>query len=226
MKFRVSHVPLRLATGAFILNSGINHLKLEKEQADRLHGMAKGAYPALERLEPQPFGQVLAIGEVALGGALLLPFVPASLAGLGLAVFSGSLLGMYARTPGVHEEGSLRPTEQGTVLAKDTWMAGIAAALLIDVVSESWTDRVQRRLKTKVAKAEERVELERQGRDRALAARREEERARDRRAKDKDKASLVKAAGKKAAKMAAKKAAKATVAGELLKHAPGIRSAS
>jgi hypothetical protein len=32
----------------------------------------------------------------------------------------------------MRQDGTVRPTEQGTALAKDIWMAGIAAALVID----------------------------------------------------------------------------------------------
>lgn len=165
MKLRASHIPLRLATGAFILNAGLDHLKMPEEQAGRLHGMATGAYPGLKRLDPAPFGQVLAAGEVALGAALLVPFIPSSLVGLGLAAFSGSLLGLYAKTPGVHKEGSLRPTDQGIALAKDTWMAGIAAALVLDSATSSLAKRKELRWKTKATKAEELLAQERSAKE-------------------------------------------------------------
>lgn len=165
MKLRASHIPLRLATGAFILNAGLDHLKMPEEQAGRLHGMATGAYPGLKRMDPAPFGQVLAAGEVALGAALLVPFIPSSLVGLGLAAFSGSLLGLYAKTPGVHKEGSLRPTDQGIALAKDTWMAGIAAALVLDSATSSLAKRKELRWKTKATKAEERLAQERSAKE-------------------------------------------------------------
>ena len=32
----------------------------------------------------------------------------------------------------MREEGSLRPTQQGIPLAKDTWIVGIGLALIID----------------------------------------------------------------------------------------------
>lgn len=166
MKLRASHIPLRLATGAFILNAGLDHLNMPEEQAGRLHGMATGAYPGLKRLDPAPFGQALAVGEVALGAALLVPFIPSSLVGLGLAAFSGSLLGLYAKTPGVHKEGSLRPTDQGTALAKDAWMAGIAAALVLDSATSSLAKRKELRWKAKATKAEELLAQERSARER------------------------------------------------------------
>lgn len=174
MKLRASHIPLRLVTGAFILNSGLEHLGMPEEQAARLHGMATGAYPALKRLDPEPFGQALAAGEVALGAALLVPFIPSSLVGLGLAAFSGSLVGMYAKTPALHQEGSLRPSEQGVGVAKDIWMSGISAALVLDGAASSLTRRKARRWKAKAARAEELLEKERGAKEQAVEAARQD----------------------------------------------------
>ncbi len=131
-KFR--RAPTRIVTGAFILNSGLGKLGAGDETAKQIHGMAAGAYPALAKVPPKPFLKALAASEITLGGALLLPVVPAGLAGLALAGFSGSLLGMWWRTPGMHEPGSVRPTQQGTAIAKDSWMLGIGAALVADAV--------------------------------------------------------------------------------------------
>ncbi|HWC38562.1 MAG TPA: hypothetical protein VG476_08540, partial [Acidimicrobiales bacterium] len=135
MAIRTSHLPLRAATGAFILNSGINHRDPDEETAKRTHAMAAQAYPFLQDMDPQTFVRLLAAGEIALGAALVIPIVPSGLAGLGLAAFSGGLLGMYTKTPFMHEEGSLRPTPEGIGVAKDSWMAGIAAGLIIDEVA-------------------------------------------------------------------------------------------
>jgi hypothetical protein len=76
------------------------------------------------------------VSEIALGSGLLLPVVPAAVAGAGLAAFSGGLHGLYARTPGMHQENSPRPTQQGTALAKDVWMMGIALGLVIDDLTD------------------------------------------------------------------------------------------
>lgn len=168
MKLRLSHVPLRLVTGAFILNSGLSHLGMEDEKAASLHGMATGAFPGIKRVDPKPFGQALAVGEVALGVALLVPIVPSGLAGLGLGAFSGALLTMYARTPALHREGSLLPSEQGIGVAKDLWMAGIAAALLVDQAAGRRSARSRRRLQRKVTLTEERLGTERTARSQAL----------------------------------------------------------
>jgi hypothetical protein len=44
--------------------------------------------------------------------ALLLPVVPAAVAGAGLAGFSGGLLGLNARTPGMRKQNSPFPTQR------------------------------------------------------------------------------------------------------------------
>ena len=129
---RLSHLPLRVSTGAYILNSGLTKLSADDDTAKGLHGMASGAYPVFGDMEPQAFVKTLAMGEIAVGGALLLPIVPAWMAGAALTGFSGALVGMYLRTPGMTKEDGVRPTQQGTPFAKDIWMVGTGLALLID----------------------------------------------------------------------------------------------
>lgn len=129
---RLSHIPLRLATGAFILNSGLGKRGIAQDRAEGLHGMATGAYPYLADVEPARFADLLSKGEIALGASLLTPFVPSGIAGAALMFFSGSLLGMYLRTPTLHKEGSVAPSSQGVAIAKDVWMFGIGLALVID----------------------------------------------------------------------------------------------
>ncbi|MFE7617668.1 hypothetical protein [Streptomyces sp. NPDC057496] len=123
-------VPPRLAIGTFVLNSGLGKLKADAETAQSLHGMACVAYPFLQRIEPERFTRLLAWSEIAVGGTLLTPFVPTRLAGLALTGFAGGLVGLYLRVPGMRERGSLRPTQNGTPLAKDFWMLGIGLGFL------------------------------------------------------------------------------------------------
>ncbi|MFD0020479.1 hypothetical protein [Streptomyces sp. NPDC058382] len=123
-------IPPRLATGAFILNSGLGKLKADEETAQSLHGMACTAYPFLEKIEAERFTRLLAWSEIAVGGTLLVPFVPTRLAGLALTGFSGGLLGLYLRVPGMREPGSVRPSQAGVPLAKDAWMFGIGLGFL------------------------------------------------------------------------------------------------
>jgi hypothetical protein len=125
----------RVATGAFILNSGLSKRNVGPEHAAGLHGMASGTYPFLGKLEPQQFAKLLSAGEITLGVALLAPVVPTALAGAALSAFAGGLLGMYLKTPGMRKEGSLAPTQQGTILAKDVWMLGIGLGFVADALA-------------------------------------------------------------------------------------------
>jgi hypothetical protein len=127
---RVSNQPIRLAAGAFILNSGVGKLQVEGDRAKGLHSMAKGTFPFFERVPPERFVKALAVAEIALGAALVVPIVPDRLAGLALTPFAGGLVWMYAHTEGLHEPNSLRPTGAGTPLAKDVWLLGIGLTLL------------------------------------------------------------------------------------------------
>jgi uncharacterized membrane protein YkgB len=132
MGFRPSHIPLRLATGAFILNSGLGKTALDEGTAGYLQTMAARAIPQVSQLEPQQFGKALAASEIAIGSALLAPFVSSKLAGLGLLAFSAGMMAMYFRTPELTQEDGIRPTQDGTSVAKDIWMVGIALSLLLD----------------------------------------------------------------------------------------------
>jgi hypothetical protein len=135
MKLR--HLPPRLATGAFVLNSGLNKRNADPGTAAGIHGMAAGTYPFLGKLEPEQFIKLLSAGEMTLGTALLLPVVPTGLAALGLAAFSGGLVGLYLKTPGLRKEGSIFPTQDGTGIAKDAWMLGIALGFIIEAVADA-----------------------------------------------------------------------------------------
>lgn len=132
---QLHHIPVRLATGAFIANSGLTKLRSGEEVAKGVHGMASGTYPVLEGMDPVQFTKALGAVEVALGTALAVPIVPTSLAAAGLTAFASGLLGLYARTPGMRQEGSWRPSQDGTALAKDVWLAGIGVTLLMDRAS-------------------------------------------------------------------------------------------
>ena len=136
ISIKARHLPPRLMTGAFILNSGINKLSTDEATAAQIHGFAAGTYPFLKKLKPKDFVRLLAATEITLGTALLIPVIPAAVAGAGLATFAGGLLGLYARTPGMRKEGSPLPTQEGTALAKDVWMVGIGLGLMIDDLTE------------------------------------------------------------------------------------------
>ena len=84
---------------------------------------------------------------IAVGALVLTPVVPTAVAGLALTTFAGMLTRLYLKAPGLREEGSLQPTEQGTAIAKDLWMLAIGTALTIDGL----TDRRSKRRKAKAA---------------------------------------------------------------------------
>lgn len=131
---KISHLPIRLAAGALFLNSGISKLGMPPEQAAGLKQMASAGVPALESVDDKTFAKALPAGEIALGAALLLPFVPSWLAGAGLTAFSAGLLNMYRNTPGMTLEDGIRPTQEGLPLAKDVAFLGIGATLVLDTV--------------------------------------------------------------------------------------------
>jgi hypothetical protein len=133
------HVAPRLISGAFLLWSGLRKLKADEETEKGLHGMASGAYPFLGGLPPHRFTRLLASGEIGLGAALLTPWVPSGVAGAGLTAFSSGLVGLYLRTPGTRQEGSLLPSEQGLPLAKDFWLLAIGLGLVTD--RQAWPRR-------------------------------------------------------------------------------------
>jgi uncharacterized membrane protein YkgB len=128
-------LPLRLTVGTFFLNSGLSKHNADQATAEGLHQFASTTYPFLGKLAPQTFARLLSTGEIAMAAVLLVPVVPAAVAGAALTAFSAGTLGLYLRTPGMRQEGSLRPTGQGIPLAKDVWMLGIGISLIADGVS-------------------------------------------------------------------------------------------
>jgi hypothetical protein len=146
MAFKAWHIPVRLATGAYILNSGLAKRDADEATAQGLHGFATTAYPELQDTPPDKFVNLLSTGEIAVGALLLTPVVPTAVAGLALTTFAGMLGRLYLNGPGLREEGSLRPTEDGTPLAKDVWLLAIGTALTLDGLGD-------RRRKRKARKA-------------------------------------------------------------------------
>lgn len=130
--FKARHLPGRLAAGAFTLHTGLEKLRADPERAAGIHGMAAGTYPVLKAVPPETFVKGLAVGEIVLGGALLVPAVPSRAIGAALTGFGLSLLGLYARTPGMRKDGSIWPEPAGIGLSKDVWLTAIGAGLLLD----------------------------------------------------------------------------------------------
>jgi uncharacterized membrane protein YphA (DoxX/SURF4 family) len=128
------HLPPRLLTGLYFLNSGLSKAVADEATAAQLHGFATGTYPFLGKLDARRFTRLLSVAETAIGVALVVPVVPAGVAGAALTAFALATLGLYLRTPGLRKEGSLRPTQQGIAISKDIWMVGIGLALVIDEI--------------------------------------------------------------------------------------------
>ncbi len=131
LRTRPGSVPGRLATGGYILHSGLAKWHGSTEQATGVHNMAVGAYPFLKSIPPTRFLRLLAAAEIATGSALLLPLVPDVLAGAALTAFSGGLLTMYARTPALRKPGSIWPSPSGIAISKDVWMLGVGLGLMV-----------------------------------------------------------------------------------------------
>jgi hypothetical protein len=127
----LSEIGPRISAGAFIVNSGLGKLHADEATAGGLHGFASGTYPFLKKIPPQQFVTGLAIAELTVGGLLLAPFVPTAVAGAALTGFSGGLLGLYLKTPGMRKPNSLAPTQEGLAVAKDVWLLGIGVGLLV-----------------------------------------------------------------------------------------------
>jgi hypothetical protein len=140
LRLKARHVPGRLATGAYILHTGIEKWGRDDERAAGLHGMAAGAFPFLKSIPAPTFLRLLSMAEMATGAALLAPVVPSALAGAALTGFSGSLVTMYLRTPALRKPNSVWPSPTGLAISKDVWMLGIGLGLIVDAL----TDRPKR----------------------------------------------------------------------------------
>jgi len=137
MATKARRLPGRPATGAFVRSAGLSKWSADEETAAGLHGMAAATCPFLAGVKPKDFARMLSAGEIAVGSALLLPVVPARLAGSVLTAFSGGLLGLYLRTPGMRREGSVRPARQVIPLAKDAWPLAVGLGLTADALTST-----------------------------------------------------------------------------------------
>lgn len=122
--------PARVFPGLVFLNSGIGKLGIDEEGGKGLQDFAGTALPFVKKVPAKIFGRVLAGAEVATAAALLTPLVPNRVAGAALTAFGAGFTAMYLRTPGLTEEGSVRPTDQGLPMLKDTWLLGTGLALM------------------------------------------------------------------------------------------------
>jgi hypothetical protein len=102
--------------------------------------MAAIAYPVFKEMSPRRFLRLLSVAEIATGATLLVPTAPAWIAGAVLTGFSGGLLGLYARVPGLRKPGSIWPDQKGIAVSKDVWMFGIGLGLLADALTARCSD--------------------------------------------------------------------------------------
>lgn len=121
---------LRIPTGLYVLNSGLGKFKADKGTAEWLQNTAATGLPFVKEMDAENFAKLLASTETSLGTALLLPFVPNRLVGVGLTAFAAGLLSMYFGNDDMTEADGIRPSQDGTALAKDSWLAAIGAALV------------------------------------------------------------------------------------------------
>ncbi|WP_193070079.1 hypothetical protein [Brevibacterium aurantiacum] len=133
---RLDTALLRAVPGAFILNSGIGKLGIDEESAGGLQQMAANGVPMVENMTPAQFGKFLSYGEIAVGAALLLPFVPTRIAGAALTTFASGLVANYFSIDSMTEEDGIRPSQDGIPVAKDTWLAAIGLALMFTTGSK------------------------------------------------------------------------------------------
>ncbi|MDY6055253.1 hypothetical protein [Micrococcus sp.] len=169
----IIQIPLRLATGAYILNSGIGKSKLDQEAASHLQGMAAKGVPALGDLSADQFKKFITASEIGVGSLLLAPFVPGWIAGSALTAFGGGLVSMYLNTPEMTQEDGVRPSQEGTAVAKDVWLVGAGLAIAGDsVVNRSGKRRkaAAKRVRRIDAAREAKVQAIRDAKDEKVAA--------------------------------------------------------
>lgn len=131
MAFSVSNALLRAVPGAYILNAGVEKLSLDEQSAGYLKSMAAKGFPFLDDVDDATFGKALAGSEIAVGSALLAPFIPSRAAGLALGAFSAGMLTMYFKTEEFTKDNGVSPSQAGTPVSHNVWLAAIAAALLL-----------------------------------------------------------------------------------------------
>ncbi|MGP6174327.1 hypothetical protein [Corynebacterium sp. A21] len=121
---------LRGISGAYILQSGVGKLGMPTEAAAGVQEFAATGIPAVKKMSPATFGKFLSYSEVGIGAALLTPFVPTKIAGAAMGAFTAGLLAIYFRNEAMTQADGIRPSEAGTGLSKDLFMAAISAALI------------------------------------------------------------------------------------------------
>jgi hypothetical protein len=132
MFLHLRNLPTRVATGGYILHTGLEKWNGTEEQAKGVHATAAGAFPFLAKVPPATFLKALSVAEITVGAALLTPIVPNKVAGAALTAFAGGLVTVYMRTPSLHNPDSVWPSQAGVAVSKDVWMLGIGLGLLAE----------------------------------------------------------------------------------------------
>jgi hypothetical protein len=65
LRVKAWHLPPRLITGAYFLNSGLSKRGADDATAGQLHGFAAGTYPFLGKLDAKRFTGLLSTAEIA-----------------------------------------------------------------------------------------------------------------------------------------------------------------
>lgn len=138
---KLSHLPIRLTAGLFLLHTAAMKREADEEATARFHQLGVSGYPFLKRLRPETFVRSMAAYELGTAAVLLTPVVPSVIGGMAVGTLGSALFGLYLRAPGMRTAGSIRPTMAGLTVAKDSWLAAIGATLVFDYVTDSFTRR-------------------------------------------------------------------------------------
>jgi uncharacterized membrane protein YphA (DoxX/SURF4 family) len=133
---KARRAPGRIAAGSLIFHSGLTKFRGDEMFAQAVHGVFSNTYPVFKTVRPALLLKALALTEMTVGSLLLVPVFGARLAGMSLTGYSATLLGIYVRTPGLHDS-RLLPTLAGTGFAKDIWLTAIGTSLVIDAGTKS-----------------------------------------------------------------------------------------
>ncbi|MDY6049112.1 MAG: hypothetical protein SPI77_00825 [Corynebacterium sp.] len=121
---------LRMIPGAFILNSGLGKLKADPETSAGLQQFAATGIKQVEKLPSDKFAKIIGSSEVALATTLLALPIPNIIAGAGLTAFGAGLLTMYFGNENNTESDGIRPSHDGLLLAKDSWLVALGLGLV------------------------------------------------------------------------------------------------
>jgi hypothetical protein len=131
---RGSNFPERFAAGIMLLNAGVGKVQGKQGDAGELHAAAVASFPAIDGIPPEQLSKILGASEMALGGALLLPFFGDGLAGAALTTFAAAMVSIDVRDPGLGREGGLLSRYKSGAIARDVWLLGIGLGLAADAL--------------------------------------------------------------------------------------------